>query len=112
MATEDSVSRTARAIIKTKENFMYESSNKPQTHAQKLAAEIKKAFPKLNDEEIGYQASNPTKFYDAVKTKQGINKDEAEKTVKKLDTECAAACTASGKSSDAASKPAAKAANA
>jgi hypothetical protein len=47
-----------------------------------------------------------------VKTKQGINKDEAEKTVKKLDTECAAACTASGKSSDTASKPAAKAANA
>ncbi len=90
---------------------MYESSNKPQAHAQKLSAEIKKAFPKLNDEEIGYQAGKPDKFYEAVQTKQGIKRDEAEKTVKKLDAECTAAC-ASEKSSDKATAPVAKAANA
>lgn len=92
---------------------MNELSNKPSLpHTQKLNAEIKKAFPKLNDEELGYQASAPSKFYDAVKAKQGINKDEAEKTVKKLDAECAAACAASAKSSNTASTPAPKAANA
>ena len=90
---------------------MYESSNKPEGHAQKLTAEIKKAFPKLNDEEIGYQASKPDKFYEAVQTKQGIKKDEAEKTVKKLDADCVEACATSGKSSDSSSKPALKAAN-
>jgi len=95
----------------TKENFTYESSNKSQGHAQKLSAEIKRAFPKLSDEEIGYQASKPDKFYEAVQTKQGIKKDEAEKTVKKLDAECTAAC-ASDKSSDKATGPVAKAANA
>jgi len=90
---------------------MYESSNKPQGHAQKLNAEIKKAFPKLNDEEIGYQASKPDKFYEAVQIKQNIKRDEAEKTVKKLDAECVAAC-ASDKGSDKATGPVAKAANA
>ena len=89
---------------------MYESSNKPQAHAQKLSAEIKKAFPKLNDEEIGYQATKPDKFYEAVQTKQGIKRDEAEKTVKKLDDECTASC-ASDKSSDKNAAPVAKAAN-
>jgi len=100
------------AATTLKENFMYESSNKPQGHAQKLSAEIKKAFPKLNDEEIGYQASKPDKFYEAVQTKQGITRDEAEMTVKKLDSECVTAGAASAKGPDAASKPAAKAANA
>jgi len=76
-------------------------------HAQKLSAEIKKTWGKLSDEEISFQASKPDKFYEAVKTKYSINKDEAEKTVKKLDAECAAAC-----SKDKASAPIAKAANA
>ena len=78
------------------------------THALKLSAEIKKAFPKLNDEEIGYQASKPDKFYEAVQTKQGIKRDEAEKTVKKLDSDCAAACA----SEKSAAKPAAPVAKA
>ena len=71
---------------------MEQSSNKSQAHTQKLSVELKKAFPKLNDEEIGFQATKPDKFYEAVKNKQSINRDEAEKTVKKLDAECAAAC--------------------
>jgi hypothetical protein len=90
---------------------MYESSNKPQANAQKLSAELQKAFPKLSLEEIGYQSSNPTKFYEAVQTKQGTKRDEAEKTVKKLEAECAASC-ASEQSSDKATGPVAKAANA
>ena len=88
---------------------MQDSTNKSQAHTQKLTAEIKKAFPKLNDADIALQATSPDKFYEAVKTKQGIEKNEAEKTVKKLDAECAAACSAS-KTTDA--KPAPKAANA
>lgn len=92
---------------------MTDLANKSQAHTQKMSAEIKKAFPKLSDEEIGFQASNPAKFYDAVKTKQNITKDEAEKTVKKLDAECAAACAANkgtdGKTSDKAAAPVSKA---
>ena len=90
---------------------MYQTANNnSQDHSQKLNAEIKKTWDKLTDEEIGFQASKPDKFYEALKTKYSINKDEAEKTVKKLDVECAAACAASGKSSDkAATGPVAKA---
>lgn len=89
---------------------MYEATNKTQANAQKLSAEIKKAFPKLNDEEIGYQASKPEKFYEAVQAKQGIKMDEAEKTVKKLEAECNDA--SSDKSSEKSAAPMAKAANA
>jgi hypothetical protein len=74
---------------------MDNASNKSPEHTQKLTAEIKKAFPKLSDQDIGLQATAPDKFYEAVKTKQGIEKAEAEKTVKKLDAECAAACSKS-----------------
>lgn len=73
---------------------MTDIANKSMADPKKLSALIKNSFPKLSDEEIGFQASNPAKFYDAVKTKQGIAKDEAEKTVKKLDAECAASCAA------------------
>ncbi len=91
---------------------MYESTNNnSQTHAQKLTAEIKKIWGKLTDEEIAFQVSNPTKFYEAVNNKYSIRKDEAEKTVKKLDADCAAACSKDAKPSDNASAPTAKAAN-
>ena len=92
---------------------MQESSNKSQEHTQKLAAEIKKSFPKLNDADIALQSSSPDKFYEAVKTKQGIDKSEAEKTIKKLDAECAAACSKdAGKKAETGSAPLPKAANA
>lgn len=87
---------------------MTDVANKSEAHTQKMNAEIKKAFPKLSDEEIGFQASNPSKFYDAVKTKQNMAKDEAEKMVKKLDAECAASC-ATSKSTDKPAAPVAKA---
>ena len=92
---------------------MYEAANtSSQTQSQKLNAEIKKTWGKLTDEEIGFQASMPDKFYEAVNSKYSIKRDEAEKTVKKLDSECAAACsTSSGKDSGTASGPTAKAAN-
>lgn len=85
---------------------------KDQTQAQKLSAEIKKGWGKLTDEEIGFQTSNPSKFFDAVKTKYSINRDEAEKTVKKMDAECAASCGMDEKAandSNHGSKPAVKA---
>ncbi len=66
---------------------MYESANN-NSKSQTLSAEIKKTWSKLTDEEIGFQASKPDKFYEAVKTKYSVSKDEAEKTVKRLETEC------------------------
>jgi hypothetical protein len=81
-------------------------------HAQKLTAEIKKAWPKLTEEEAGWSKSNPDKFY-AATTKLGVSKEDAEKMVKKLDAECAAACsTTDGKSAETGSAPLPKAANA
>ncbi len=73
------------------------------THTQKLSAEIKKTWTKLTDEEIGFYKTNPDKFY-AATTKLGVKKEDAEKTVKKLDAECTAACT-----KDKAAAPTAKA---
>ncbi len=82
------------------------------SHSQKLAAEIKKTFPKLSDADIALQASSPDKFYEAVKAKEGINKDEAEETVQKLHAECTAACNKTNdKSANANSSPLPKAAN-
>lgn len=86
---------------------MQESANS-NTQSQKLNAEIRKTWGKLTDEEIGFQSSKPDKFFEAVKTKYSINKDEAEKTVRKLEAECS---TTSGKDSSTASGPTAKAAN-
>jgi len=80
------------------------------SQSQKLGAEIKKTWGKLTDEEIGFQATKPDSFFEAVKTKYSLSRGEAEKTVKKLEAECASTgSTSSGKSSDAASGPVAKA---
>jgi uncharacterized protein YjbJ (UPF0337 family) len=82
-------------------------------NSQKLSAEIKKTWGKLTDEEIGFQASKPDKFYEAVKTKYSISKDEAEKTVKKLEAESAGSSPAMAKPANdaAASGSSAKPAN-
>lgn len=74
----------------------------------KLNAEIKKTWGKLTDEEIGFYEGKRDKFFDAVKTKYSIEKNEAEKTVKKLEAECS---STSGKDSSAVSGPTAKPAN-
>lgn len=66
---------------------MQESANN-NSKSQALNADIKKTWSRLTDEEIGFQASKPDKFYEAVKTKYSVNRDEAEKTVKKLEAEC------------------------
>lgn len=91
--------------------------------AQKLGVEIKKTWGKLTDEEVGFYESSRDKFFAAVKSKYSITMDDAERTVRKLDAACAAACTEEGKrasgtpdkaanDSSASSKPSPKAANA
>lgn len=70
-----------------------ENAKNDNSQALKLSAEIKKTWSKLSDEEVGFQATAPDKFYEAVKTKYSVNKDEAEKTVKKLTAECGATDT-------------------
>ncbi len=89
---------------------MYESSNtNSKAHSEKLAAEIKKAFSKLNDADIALYATAKDKFFEVVKTKCSIERAEAEKTLKKLDAECAAACSANkDKSTTATAQPAQK----
>ncbi len=82
---------------------MENQSANSNMQAQKLTAEIKKTWGKLTDEEIGFYKTNPDKFY-AATTKLGVKKEDAEKTVKKLDAECAAACN-----TEKASAPTAKA---
>ena len=81
--------------------------------SQQLKALIKKTWDKLTDEEIGFHASATDKFFAALQTKYSINKDEVEKTMKKLDAECAAVCsTTTGKNAETGSAPLPKAANA
>lgn len=72
---------------------MNESANS-NSKSSKLSVRIKETWNKLTDEEIGFQASKPDRFYEAVKNKYSINKDEAEKTVRKLETESSTSSTA------------------
>ncbi len=96
-----------------KENFMDSVSGSSDSQTQKLNALIKKTWDKLTDEEIGFHASKPDKFFDVLKTKYSINKDEVEKTMKKLDAECVASCsTGTAKNAETSSAPLSKVANA
>jgi len=81
------------AVNLPKEKIMQESANN-NSKSQKLSAEIRKTWSKLTDEEIGFLAGKPDKFYEAVKTKYSINKDEAERTVKKLEAESSTSTSA------------------
>jgi uncharacterized protein YjbJ (UPF0337 family) len=89
------------------------TTNNPAS--QKLNAEIRMTWGKLTDEEIGFYEGKRDKFFDAVKAKYSIDRNEAEKTVKKLETEGSNASGSTAKpANDSASTagPVAKAANA
>ena len=79
--------------------------------SQKLNAKIKATWSKLDDTTIALLATNQSEFYKAVQAKQGVDEATAKATVKKLEAECAAACSASGdkKAAPATSAPIAKA---
>jgi len=89
------------------------TSSPANSNAQKLSIAIKKTWAKLTDQEVAFYEGKRDQFFEAVKTKYSIAKDEAEKTVKKLEAECAdSSCNAnSGKDSKVASGPTAKPAN-
>ena len=55
---------------------------------EKIIAEIKKTWNKLSDDEIKMYETQPEKFFEKVKVKQGINRDEAAKQLKTIKTSC------------------------
>jgi len=85
---------------------MYDSkstgSNTAQ--AQKLSAKIQNTWSKLTQEEVAMYAANKDKFFAAVSTKYSISKDEAEKTIKRLDAECASSSSTTMAGKDMSSK--------
>lgn len=92
---------------------MDNTSTNSNSDSQQLNALIKKTWDKLTDEEIGFHANALDKFFAALQTKYSINKDEVEKTMKKLDAECAAdSGRTDGKDAETGSAPLPKAANA
>jgi hypothetical protein len=54
----------------------------------KLHAEIKKTWNKLSDDEIKLYETQPDQFFDKVKTKQGVNRDDADKKMATMKTSC------------------------
>lgn len=54
----------------------------------KLAAEIKKTWNKLTDAEIATYNKQPEAFFDAVKSKHSVAKEDAMKKLKELKTNC------------------------
>ena len=70
-----------------------ENSTNNNSKTQKLNAEIKKTWGKLDDATIALLSSKPDEFYKAVESKQGIQRAEAEKIVSKLKADCDAACS-------------------
>jgi hypothetical protein len=59
----------------------------------KVGAEIQKTFGKLSASEVANYPGKLNEFYAAVEKTQGIKRPEAEKTVQKLEADCAAACS-------------------
>lgn len=60
-----------------------------------LDGEIKKNWNKLTDDEVKLHADKPDQFFAAVKTKYGIERDEAQKRLADIKTACG--CGSSGK---------------
>jgi hypothetical protein len=54
----------------------------------KMSAEIKKTWNKLTDAEIVMYDKQPDAFFDALKTKHSVAKEDAMKKLKELKTNC------------------------
>ena len=70
------------------QDYKNNQAAKPNGDAVKIAAEIKKTWPKLTDAEIGMYDKQPDAFFDALKTKHSVMKEDAVKKMKDLKTNC------------------------
>ncbi len=59
-----------------------------QGKAQQLKGSIKSTWAKLTDDEVAYYEGQQDKFFGAVKEKYGVAKEEAEKKMKELESNC------------------------
>lgn len=53
-----------------------------------LADSIKKTWNKLSDDDIKLYDNQPDQFFDKLKTKHGITREDANKTLRELKTSC------------------------
>lgn len=59
-----------------------------KTDAQKVAAEIKRTWSKLTDEEIGFNVKDEAKFNAALKQKYGLSKEDTSKRMQEIKASC------------------------
>ncbi len=53
-----------------------------------LDAEIKKTWNKLSDDDIQLYETQPAQFFDKLKTKHGVTREDANKTLRELKVSC------------------------
>jgi uncharacterized protein YjbJ (UPF0337 family) len=61
------------------------NSEQAEGNLDKFTRAIKKTWNKLTSDEIENYHGNSKKFYNAIKTKYGITREEAEKSVKEIE---------------------------
>ena len=54
----------------------------------KLKAEIKKTWDKLTDEEISFYDGKQNQFFDKVKEKYSLSREDAQKRLKEIEASC------------------------
>ena len=59
-----------------------------QGKAQQLAGSIKKTWGKLTDDEVAYASGQKDKFFGVLKEKYGLAKEDAEKQLKDIESNC------------------------
>ncbi len=74
---------------------MTNMNQKPED-AQKLNAEIKKAWPKLSDDDIKLCSTNHDQFFSRLKEKQGVSREDGEKKLQELEKACGCSTSSCG----------------
>jgi hypothetical protein len=54
----------------------------------KLTKKIKETWSKLNDEDVKLYATNRMQFFNRLKEKQNVSKEDAEKHLAKMEADC------------------------
>jgi uncharacterized protein YjbJ (UPF0337 family) len=94
--TNKEQTKPATPEVKTAAGSMQQNSpatNKPaQEKAGMMKTEIKKAWNKLTDEDVGLYESQPDQFFARVKEKHGFSREQTEKRLENIKETCNSNC--------------------
>jgi uncharacterized protein YjbJ (UPF0337 family) len=101
--TNKEQNKAATPEIKTSAGSMQQNNpakDKPaQDKTGMIKTEIKKAWNKLTDEDVGLYETQPEKFFARVKDKHGFSREQAEKRLENIKETCGSVCSSVDKKS-------------